>query len=564
MAYTAPISDYLQILRAFEAGGSNSGLDAETAEAVLTEAGRLASGPFAECNEAGDRIGAKLTDAGVKTAPGFADAYAAFRDGGWIGLPFPEEHGGQGLPKTLATAVFEMLQSANMSLSLCPMLSLGAIDALIAHGDAQQQERYLPKLISGEWTGTMNLTEPQAGSDVGALTTRATPNGDGTYDLHGQKIFITWGDHDVADNIVHLVLARLPDAPAGSRGVSLFLCPKVMTDLEGRPGERNKVQCIALESKIGIHGSPTCVMAYAGARATLIGAPNKGLAAMFTMMNSARLNVGVQGPAVGESAFQTALAYAKDRKQGQAESEPGSAAIIRHPDVFRMLAIMRAKTLAARALCLACAAAADAGDESREGLLTPIVKAWSTDVGVEVASLGVQVHGGMGFMNETAAAQAYRDARIAPIYEGTNGIQAIDLIGRKLGNDGAPMLALIAEIDANLKRAKASSDADLVAAASAMAASVSALADATHWIVAAKASDRTAALYSATAYQTLAGDVLGGYLLIRCGLAGGSPEMSALSNVFVQEVLANPADPMRFRNASAALQRLHAVVGDWT
>ncbi len=429
---------------------------------------------LAPLNPIGHKTGAKLTDAGVVAAPGLSDAYRQFVEGGWMGLAFPEAFGGQGLPKPLALAVFEMIHGANMAFGLCPLLSFGAIEALLAHGSEELQQTYLPKLISGEWTGAMNLTEPQAGSDVGALVTKAVPNGDGSYAITGQKIFITWGDHDMTPNIIQLVLARLPDAPAGSKGISLFVAPKFFVNADGSLGERNSFKCIGLEHKMGIHASPTCVMEYSGAKGWLVGEPNKGLAAMFTMMNSARLNVGLEGVAVGEAALQAGVAYAQDRKQGAAPGVQGSAPIIHHPDVQRMLATMASGVQAARAICYACGAAADLAEhhpdeavrkanKAREDLLTPLAKAWSTDRSIEVTNLGVQIHGGMGFMSETAAAQYYLDARITPIYEGTNGIQAMDLVGRKLSGDGgAAMAAMLADVRATAREARATNQPKFV------------------------------------------------------------------------------------------------------
>ncbi|MEQ9314979.1 MAG: acyl-CoA dehydrogenase family protein, partial [Henriciella sp.] len=445
MTYRAPVEEMAFALKSMArlerlAGKGFPDFDMDLVEPILEEAGKLAADVLAPLNQAGDATGAKLTATGVVAPPGFVEAYRQFVYGGWMGLAAPVEWGGQGLPKVLACAVLELLHGSNMSFGLCPMLSLGAIEALAAHGHEAEQKKYLPKLVTGEWTGTMNLTEPQAGSDVGALKTKAVPNGDGSYSITGQKIYITWGDHDMAENIIHLVLARLPDAPEGSRGISLFVVPKVMVNEDGSLGARNSVKCIGLEKKIGIHASPTCVMEYDGAVGWLVGQENKGLACMFTMMNSARLNVGLEGVGVGEAAWQTAYGYAQERKQGKADGVEGPAPILHHADVRRTLTTMRANVMAARAICYACGVAADLAETSeddaqreqaklREELLTPIAKAWSTDVGVEVASLGVQIHGGMGFMNETLAAQLYRDARIAPIYEGTNGIQAIDLVG---------------------------------------------------------------------------------------------------------------------------------------
>jgi alkylation response protein AidB-like acyl-CoA dehydrogenase len=402
----------------------------------------------------------------------------------------------------------------------------------------------------------MNLTEPQAGSDVGALKTKAVPNGDGSYAITGQKIYITWGDHDVADNIIHLVLARLPDAPEGSRGVSLFIVPKRIVNADGSLGEENGVKCIGLEEKVGIHASPTCVMEYEDARGWLIGEENKGLACMFTMMNSARLNVGLEGVGVGEAAWQTAFEYAQERKQGKAPGVSGAAPILHHPDVRRMLTTMRANVMAARAICYATGVAADLAESGqtaeeresarlREELLTPIAKAWSTDMGVEVASLGVQVHGGMGFMNETLAAQLYRDARIAPIYEGTNGIQAIDLVGRKLSMaDGAAMTAMLEEIDETARDARETNDPKLVQVADRLSEANGALKDATAWMTRMMAENREVALAGATAYQTLAGDVIGGHFLTKGAVAARDEsgairgQMTALAGFFAETSLA--------------------------
>lgn len=562
MSYQAPVSDLsfalnrLAGLAQFEGHPAFENYDAELIEPILDEAGKLARDVLAPLNQVGDRAGATLTDAGVTSAPGFADAYQAFRDGGWMGLSAPEEWGGQGLPKVLGLAVMEMFHAANMAFTLCPMLSFGAIEALLEHGTDEQKATYLPKLVSAEWTGTMNLTEPQAGSDVGALKTKAVPNGDGSYAISGQKIYITWGDHDVAENIIHLVLARTPDAPAGSKGISLFIVPKRMVNADGSLGEQNGVKCIGLEEKVGIHASPTCVMEYDGATGWLIGTENKGLACMFTMMNSARLNVGLEGVAVGEAAWQVAFDYAQERKQGKSAGVEGAAPILHHADVRRMLTTMRAKVMAARAICYACGVAADLAKVGetpeireqgrlREELLTPIAKAWSTDMGVEVASLGVQVHGGMGFMNETLAAQLYRDARIAPIYEGTNGIQAIDLVGRKLSMaDGAAMEDMLNEIDVTAREARATNDPNLVQVAERLVGAREALTDATEWMKRMMVEDRDVALSGATAYLALAGDVIGGHFLTKGATAareeGGQlrGRMTALAGFFAETALA--------------------------
>ncbi len=492
--------------------------DSETAAAILEAAGDFAAGVVAPLNRQGDLRGATYANGVVTAAPGFADAYRQFAAGGWNSLSAEPEFGGQGLPKTLEIGVFEMIQAASLAFGLCPMLTQGAIEALAAHGTDRQKALYLPRLVSGEWTGTMNLTEPQAGSDLAALATRAEPDGEGGWRLTGQKIFITWGDHDAADNIVHLVLARLPDAPEGSRGISLFLAPKVLVGEDGALGRRNDVRPVSIEHKLGIHASPTCVMAFEGARAELVGAPHQGLAAMFTMMNAARLQVGTQGVGIAERAYQQALTFAKERKQGRsAWTGQSHAPIFDHPDVRRTLVLMKAKTQAARAICLSTAVAADlarhagtpeARDSAklREELLTPIAKGWSTDVGVEAASLGLQIHGGMGFIEETGAAQHYRDSRILPIYEGTNGIQAIDLVGRKLSMaGGAAMTALIAEM-----RGDAGEEARLLAG-------VEAVERAAAWLADRKGGPD--ALAGATSFLKLCGDVVGGWMLLKMARA---------------------------------------------
>lgn len=562
MAYTPPVTDIafalskLAGLTKFEGHPAFENYDPDLIDPILDEAGKLARDVLAPLNQSGDKAGAQLTADGVKSAPGFAEAYAAFRDGGWMGLSAPEEWGGQGLPKVLGLAVMEMFHGANMAFALCPMLSFGAIEALLAHGTDEQQAMYLPKLVSAEWTGTMNLTEPQAGSDVGALKTKAIPNGDGSYAISGQKIYITWGDHDVAENIIHLVLARVPDAPAGSRGVSLFIVPKREVGPDGSLGENNGVKCIGLEEKVGIHASPTCVMEYDGARGWLIGEENKGLACMFTMMNSARLNVGLEGVGVGEAAWQTAFEYAQERKQGKAEGVTGAAPILHHADVRRMLTTMRAKVMAARSICYACGVAADMAEvgeteeireqaKLREELLTPIAKAWSTDMGVDVASLGVQVHGGMGFMNETLAAQLYRDARIAPIYEGTNGIQAIDLAGRKLSMaGGAAMDSMLADVEQTARDARDTNDPNLVQVADRLVEANKALSEATEWMKRMMKEDRDVALAGATAYLALAGDVIGGHFLTKGAVEARTEtgpirgRMTALAGFYAETSLA--------------------------
>ncbi|WP_136253366.1 acyl-CoA dehydrogenase [Onishia niordana] len=440
-------------------------------DAVLEEAARLAGEVWAPLNLAGDRQGCRRQPDGSVVVPdGFIDAYQAYVEGGWNGIGVSEAQGGQGLPEVAASAVQEMLHGANMALGLCPMLTAGAIEALAHHGSDALKARFLPKLIEGSWTGTMNLTEPQAGSDLSQVRTRAIPADDGDhYRLHGQKIYITWGEHEAADNIIHLVLARTPDAPEGNKGISLFLVPKFLVEEDGTLGARNDVTCASIEHKLGIHGSPTCTLAFGegeGAIGYLVGELGRGLNHMFTMMNEARHKVGIQGIGVAERATQQAFAYAAERRQGRAPRSRGgeAAAIIDHFDVRRMLLSMRARTEALRALALYCASQMDrarhhADAEIRElaqarvDVLIPVVKAFSTDQAVDIASLGVQVHGGMGYVEETGAAQLWRDARIAPIYEGTNGIQALDLAGRKLSRDnGAALTSLLDEMEATAGR----------------------------------------------------------------------------------------------------------------
>ncbi|WP_436358136.1 acyl-CoA dehydrogenase [Brevundimonas sp. CEF1] len=537
MSYRAPVRDLAFALEAVAgidqvaATGAYPDYDADVLGAVLEAAGQFSEQVLAPLNRPGDLAGAKYANGAVTAAPGFVDAYRQFAEGGWTGLTASVEAGGQALPKALELAAYETVHAANMAFGLCPMLSLASIEALEAVGTDYQKATYLTKLVSGEWTGAMVLTEPHAGSDLGALTTTATPNGDGTYALNGQKIFITWGDHDATDNIVHLVLARLPDAPAGPKGISLFLTPKFAVNADGSLGERNAFHPVGVEHKLGIHASPTCVMAYEGARAELVGRPNEGLAHMFVMMNAARLAVGVEGVGVAERAYQHALAYALERRQGRSVwTGEKNAPIFDHPDVRRTLGVMKAKIAAARAICLSTGVAADLAKHAateaerktwkgREDLFTPIAKAWSTDVGCEVASLGVQVHGGMGFIEETGAAQYYRDARITPIYEGTNGIQAMDLVGRKLSMDGGDSAkALIEDMKATLAQIDRLYTGKPVER---LATAIEAVEDATLWLLDRKAAADGAAdvLAGADAYLKLMGDVVGGWMLAKGALA---------------------------------------------
>ena len=458
MPYRAPLSEfqflYRHVVGMDQVSGTALFSDAapDMVEAILSEAGRLCEETLAPLNRVGDKHPARLENGVVRTSPGFLAGYKAIAEGGWVGMLASPEYGGMGLPIVVASAVNEMMASACLALQLNPMLTHGQIEALEHHASDAIKALYLPKLISGEWSGTMNLTEPQAGTDVGALRTRAEPLADGSYAVTGQKIYITWGDSDVSANICHLVLARLPDGGEGTRGISLFMVPKLIPDAEGHLGARNTLQVISLEHKLGLHGSPTAVMQYDGAKGWLVGAEGSGMAAMFTMMNNARLGVGVQGVAIAEAAYQQALSYALDRRQGKTPLSP-KGPISDHADVRRMLAVMKADIFSARAIALSCAVAIDlaratgsADWQARAAFLTPIAKAFGTDVGNDVAQMGIQIHGGMGFIEETGAAQFARDVRITSIYEGTNGIQAMDLVGRKMMDGGEAALRLIDDI----------------------------------------------------------------------------------------------------------------------
>ncbi|HEY1448928.1 MAG TPA: acyl-CoA dehydrogenase [Caulobacteraceae bacterium] len=536
MTYKAPVRDLEFALKESADFGKLEklfpGVDEETVRAVLEGAGALSADILAPLNRAGDVAGVRFENGKVIAAPGFAGAYRQFAGGGWNGLSAEEAFGGQGLPKALEIAVFEMVQAANMAFGLCPMLTLAAIEALSLHGTEAQKALYLPKLISGEWTGTMNLTEPQAGSDLGALAMRAESDGTDGWLLTGQKIFITWGDHDVADNIVHLVLARLPDAPPGSRGLTLFLAPKRLVAEDGKLGEANALRAVSIEHKLGIHASPTCVMAYEGARAEMVGAPNQGLANMFVMMNAARLQVGVQGVGIAERAYQQALAFSLERAQGRsAWTGTLPSRLFDHPDVRRTLMLVKARIEAARAICLATAVASDiarlAGNpvdrdaaRLREEILTPIAKAWSTDMAVEAASMCLQVHGGMGFIEETGAAQHYRDARILPIYEGTNGIQAVDLMGRKLAlGKGAAVRELVSDIVPTAAELKSADDGWLHTIGSQLEAGLAAAQAASGYLIERRGHAQPDALAGATPYLRLMGDVVGGWMLGKQALA---------------------------------------------
>jgi 3-(methylsulfanyl)propanoyl-CoA dehydrogenase len=541
MTYRAPVADIAFALKhgagfsAVLAEGLYGDLGEDVVDAVLEEAGKFATDVLAPLNTVGDRHGTPFKDGAVTTPPGWKEAYRAWAQAGWNGLAAPEQWGGQALPHALNAACVEMWNSAAMAFGLGPLLTMAGIDALVAHGSDALKRAYLPKLVSGEWMGTMQLTEPQAGSDVGALRTRAERMPDGSYRLTGQKIFITYGEHDFTDNIIHFVLARLPDAPPGMRGISLFLVPKFLLNADGSLAGRNDVRAHSIEHKLGIHASPTCTMVFGdkgGATGYLVGEENRGMACMFTMMNQARLSVGLQGVAIAERATQQALAYARERKQGRAaHGNDGASPIIAHPDVKRMLLTMRALTRAARTICYATAVALDRAERAtdaaartaaheRASLLTPIAKAFSTDIGIEVASLGVQVHGGMGFVEETGAAQHYRDARILAIYEGTNGIQAIDLVTRKLPlSGGAAVRAYIEELRGTLAAVDAANQPAFGATGARLSDAVDSLDRATQWLLGPQQNDPDTALAGATPYLKLFALVAGGTRLAEEALA---------------------------------------------
>ena len=539
--YTAPIRDMRFILNELVGLEQIAALPgcgevgAELVEAILEEAGKFARDELGPLNHAGDVQPPVLADGVVTTAPGFAAAYGKFVEGGWNALACDPVYGGQGMPRIVACAVEEMWQSANMAFGLCPLLTRGAIEALHLCGTEAQKDLYLPKMVEGSWTGTMNLTEPQAGSDLSAVRSRAVPEGD-HFRISGTKIFITYGEHDLTENIVHLVLARLPDAPEGVKGISLFVVPKFLVNPDGSLGERNDVRCVSLEHKLGIHASPTAMLAFGdngGAIGTLVGEPNRGLEYMFIMMNAARFAVGLQGVAIGERAFQQALEYARGRVQGTEAGVRGGGrvAIIQHPDVRRMLMAMKASTEAARALAYTTAATMDIAAgypdattrtrlQARAELLIPVVKGWSTENAVEIASLGVQVQGGMGFVEETGAAQHLRDARILTIYEGTTGIQANDLIGRKIARDkGEAARAAIADMRETVAALTAVDEADFTAMRDALREGVEQLARAVEWTVTTYPAQPSIALAGAVPLLKLFGTVAGGWQMGRAALA---------------------------------------------
>ncbi len=564
MTYQAPVDDILSALKtaADLEGRLESGLygdlDVDTLAAVIKEAGKFGAEVLEPLNRVGDKAGSKLVDGKVVTPEGWAGAYRQFVEQGWGALPCPVAFGGQGLPEIAQMAAAEIWNASNMSFGLCPLLTQGAIHALMIAGTDEQKNTYLPKMVTGDWTGTMNLTEPHAGSDLGEIRAKAVPQGDGTYRIFGTKIFITYGEHELADNIIHLVLARLPGAPPGTKGISLFIVPKYLVNADGSIGARNDVVCAGLEHKLGIHASPTCVMKYGegdGAIGYLVGAENRGLNTMFIMMNQARLAVGVQGVAISERATQHAEAYARDRRQG---AKLGGAsgemvAIIEHADIRRSLLHMKAMTHASRMICFATAGeidvshlASDEGKRASSGarcaLLTPVAKAFATDASLEVASMGVQIHGGMGFIEETGAAQYLRDARILPIYEGTNGIQAIDLVMRKLPlAGGAVVKTYLDELSKMVGEVAASNQPDLVRAAEKLGAAVKSLAHATHWMGEQLQSNPEAALASATPYLRLFGIAAGGAYLGRSAVAAfrdgdGAQRSVLLARYFAENI----------------------------
>ena len=538
--YNAPLRDiefvlnHVADLPALASFPSFESADPEFVSALLGEAGRFMSDLIAPLNRDGDLVGSRRQDDGSVTTPdGFKEAYAQYVAAGWGGVQSPEEFGGGGMPGVVGLAVQEMMTAANMAFSLCPLLTQGAIEMLVHHGSEDQKQTYLHKLVTGEWSGTMNLTEPQAGSDLSALRTKAEPRGDGSWSIKGAKIFITWGEHDMAANIIHLVLARTPDAPPGTKGISTFIVPKFLVDADGSLGERNDITCVSTEHKLGIHGSPTCLLSYGdegGAVGYLVGQENQGMQYMFTMMNNARLTVALQGLAISERSYQQALSFARERRQGRAIGAPAGeqSLIIEHPDVRRMLLMMKAHIEAARCLLYLNAAALDRAlhgfdPEDRErgqelaDLLTPVSKGWATDLGVELTSIGIQIHGGMGYVEETGAAQHWRDSRIAPIYEGTNGIQAIDLVSRKLPmRDGQVVKEFITSMSALEPRLEASDGVDGIGPA--LSDAVDALAEATEWLLGRRKENQNDVLAGATPYLRMFGTVAGGWLMAKSAL----------------------------------------------
>ena len=543
MPYRAPVEDYTFLfehvvkLDALQRTERFSEATDDVTRAILSEAGKMCDEVLAPLQRNGDLHPAKLENGVVRTSPGYAEGYSAIAEGGWIGMSADPKYGGMGLPMSLTSAVNEMMSGACLSLQLAPLMSQGQIEALEHHASAEIKALYLPKLISGEWTGTMNLTEPQAGSDVGALSTKAEMNSDGTYKVSGQKIYISWGDHDLAENVCHLVLARLPEAPAGTKGISLILVPKYLPNQDGSLGVKNGDGVFSLEHKMGLHGSPTAVMQYDNATGWLIGPEQGGMAAMFTMMNNARLGVGGQGIGVAQAAYEHALDYALDRKQGRAGKD-GKASIVEHADVRRMLLTMKAEVFAARAIALSCAQAIDlshaTGENNwvaRAALLTPIAKAFGTDVGIAVSEIGLQVHGGMGFIEETGAAQFSRDVRVTAIYEGTNGIQAMDLVARKMKDGGEAANRLLDEIEADAEAAKAT----YPAMAEALWQASETLRETTDWLVG--QDELNTRFAGAVPYLRAFARVLGAHLHLKAALADKGGPREVLARFYIQRLL---------------------------
>lgn len=563
--YAAPVADMrfvlndmglLEQIRALPGCAETS---PDLVEAILEEAGKFAAEKLAPINYSGDQQGAQIENGVVRVPDGFEAAYKDFVDGGWNAVPFDAEFGGQELPWTVSTAVAEMWQSANMAWALCPLLTQGAIDAIQVHGSQDQRETFLPKMVSGEWSGTMNLTEPQAGSDLSLIRTKAE-RCEGHYKIRGTKIYITYGEHEMAENIVHLVLARCEDAPEGVRGISLFIVPKYLPKADGTPGEKNDLRCVSIEHKLGIHGSPTCVMSYGdgdGAIGYLVGEENRGLEYMFTMMNNARLAVGLQGLSIIERSYQQARSFAMDRKQGRS-GDKRLAPIVDHADVRRMLMTMRSHAEAMRGLVLETMLALDQSKrhpdkswqdwaERRVGLLTPVVKGWFTDMSVELASMGVQVHGGMGFVEETGAAQHFRDSRILPIYEGTNGIQAMDLVGRKLLRDGGTgMQEYLDELNILITGLNEIEGEDMASLRKRLAAAIDAIEDATEWL-----------LENASANDDIAGGSAA-YFLKAVGITAGGAVMARAMRTAMEKLETDPSADTTFLKAKIATARFYA------
>jgi len=536
--------------------------ESDVVDAVLEEASKLATNVLSPLNKAGDLAGTSVDDGVVTSPDGWADAYQKFVEGGWNGISCPEEFDGGGMPQAVTMATLEMWNASNLAFALCPLLTQGAIESLLAHGTDEQKAKYLKKLVTGEWTATMNLTESHAGSDVGALRSKAEPAEDGSWRISGQKIFITYGEHEMSENIIHLVLARTPGSPEGTRGISLFIVPKFLVNDDGSLGARNDLKCVSLEEKIGIHASPTAVMSYGDngeCVGYLIGGENKGMACMFTMMNNARLGVGTQGLAIAERAYQAAVEYAVERKQGKAPGTPKgeSATIVKHADVRRMLMSMKSQIEAMRCMIYLNGASLDLAhnhpdEETRKDqmglaeLLTPLSKAWCTDLGVELASTAVQIHGGMGFIEETGVGQHYRDSRILPIYEGTNGIQALDLVGRKLGlQGGEPVRKMLADIE-GLSKEMSGGDAELAEISRHLGVAVTALKEATEWMYSNAPNDPNAAPAGATPYLRMFATTVGGYLM-------------AKSAVKAKELLAAGDTDEKFLNGKVATARFFAA-----